>query len=138
MGVSVNAMAADDAKLTKEAKAASRAQARIEKNYKGAENVNWSKTDKFQVAEFTLNGAPMAAFYRRNELIGTTQRVTDYTEIAPLALKNVITKYSGYKMDVVKLIGDETVYFFNLKNEKENFILKVEADNSLSFFKRLL
>jgi len=104
----------------------------------GAEKVMWSKSPKFIRASYIKNGASMSAFYNwQNELIATTQRV-DITKLSATAIKNIIKEFGGYKMgEIIEYKNGQTLYFINLMDETKNFIVKVDADNSVSLFKNL-
>lgn len=104
----------------------------------GAKDVIWSKTGKFQKASFIKDGARMTAFYNwQNELIATTQ-IVDVTELPAKAIGNLVKYFPDNKMgEIVRYKNDETVYFVNLTNEKEDFIVKVDGSNNVSYFKRL-
>lgn len=104
----------------------------------GADNVTWTKSGKYQKASFVKDGARMTAFYNwQNELIATTQ-IVDVTELPARAIGNLVKNFPGNKMgEIVRYQNNETVYFVNLTNEKEDFIVKVDAGSNVSYFKRL-
>ena len=80
----------------------------------------------------------MTAFYNwQNELIATTQ-IVDVTELPAKAIGNLVKYFPDNKMgEIVRYKNNETVYFVNLTNEKEDFIVKVDGSNNVSYFKRL-
>lgn len=104
----------------------------------GAKNITWTKSAKFRKASFTKDGARMTAFYNwQNELIATTQ-IVDVTELPAQAISNLVKYFPGNKMgEIIRYKNDETVYFVNLINEKEDFIVKVDENNSINYFKKL-
>ena len=135
MVLSVVAFAKNDKEKDKERKSAV---AYYAHELKGAENVIWSKSGKFQKASFIKDGTRMTAFYNwQNELIATTQ-IVDVTELPSRAIQNLVKYFPGNKMgEIVRYKNNETVYFVNLTNEKEDFIVKVDAGNSVNYFKKL-
>lgn len=104
----------------------------------GAENVIWTKSGKFQKASFLKDGARMTAFYNwQNELIATTQ-IVEVTELPAKAIQNLVKNFPGNNMgEIVRYKNNETVYFVNLTSEKEDFIVKIDDANNVSYFKKL-
>lgn len=104
----------------------------------GAENVIWTKSGKFQKASFLKDGARMTAFYNwQNELIATTQ-IVEVTELPAKAIQNLVKNFPGNNMgEIVRYKNNETVYFVNLTSEKEDFIVKIDEANNVSYFKKL-
>ncbi|PRY55268.1 hypothetical protein B0I27_101237 [Arcticibacter pallidicorallinus] len=122
--------------------------------YYGAENVKWTVTSNFQKAVFTLEGKTMSAFFDRNgEYIATTQYVAA-EKIPAVGKKRLAKLYGDYKVnEVVRYDYDgqadahmqlltgkrfyNTSYFVNLKNEKENVLVKVTPDGDVSYIRSL-
>jgi hypothetical protein len=104
----------------------------------GAENLTWTKTAKFQKATYLKDGARMSAFYNwQNELIATTQ-IVDVTTLPAKAIRNLVKHFPGNQMgEIVRYKNGETIYFVNLTNAKEDFIVKVDTNNDTSYFKKL-
>jgi hypothetical protein len=136
MVLSVAAFAGNDKEKDKEKKSTSSSYYSHE--LVGAKNVTWSKSSKFQKASFIKDGARMTAFYTwQNELIATTQ-IVDVTDLPAKAINNLVKNFPGNQMgEIVRYKNGETVYFVNLTNEKEDFIVKVDDSNNVSYFKRL-
>jgi hypothetical protein len=136
MVLSVAAFAKNDKEKEKERRSASHSYFAHE--LVGAENVTWTKTGKFQKASFIKDGARMTAFYNwQNELIATTQ-IVEVTKLPAKAIQNLVKYFPGNKMgEIVRYKNNETVYFVNLTNEKEDFIVKVDGGSNVSYFKRL-
>lgn len=107
-------------------------------HFTGAENVTWSSSARFQKATFTKNGKTMTAFYDgQNELVGTTQLV-NITDLDPVAIKNLVKNYPNYQMgEIIKYSGNTVVYYVNLKNETENFLVEITPAMAVRFFKTL-
>ena len=135
MVLSVVAFAKNDKEKDKEKKSAVAYHAH---ELVGAKNVIWSKSAKFQKASFIKDGARMTAFYNwQNELIATTQ-IVEVTELPAKAIQNLVKYFPGNNMgEIVRYKNDETVYFVNLTSEKEDFIVKIDDANNVSYFKKL-
>ena len=105
-------------------------------HFYGAENVTWTTSSRFQKATFTKEGKTITAFYNaQNELVGTTQLVS-ITDLSAKAIKNLVKSYPNYQMgEIIKYSGNEEVYYVNLKNENENFLVEITADTNVRFFK---
>ncbi|GGH05479.1 hypothetical protein [Mucilaginibacter phyllosphaerae] len=108
-----------------------------------AENVTWKVTPKFQKATFTLDGVKKAAFYNlRGELIGVTENV-QFKELPTKAKKEIGLKYAGYfANEVIKFDNgdngfDSTAYFVDLKNDKEEVLVRVTPSAGVYFFQQV-
>lgn len=122
--------------------------------YYGAKDVKWTVTSNFQKAAFTLDGKTMSAFFDRNgEYIATTQYVVE-SKIPAVGKKRLAKLYADYKVsEVVRYDFDgdadahlqlltgkrfyNTIYFVNLKNDKESVLVKVTPDGDVSYVKSL-
>jgi hypothetical protein len=137
-GLSVGAIAKTNTDEGKEPKGTSPVKVKFDNDYTGAENVVWSSSTRFKKATFVKDGVYMTAFYnRQNEYVATTQ-VVDITQLAPAAIKNLIKYYPGYQMgEIIKYSGSDEAYFVNLRNEKENFLVKITTDANVGYFKDL-
>ncbi|MGY4536578.1 hypothetical protein ACVW0P_000985 [Mucilaginibacter sp. UYNi724] len=108
-----------------------------------AENVTWKVNSKFQKATFTIDGVKKSAFYNlRGELIGITENV-QFKELPAKAKKEIAAKYEGYfANEVIKLDNgdngfDSTVYFVDLKNDKEEVLVRVTPSAGVYFFQQV-
>ena len=108
-----------------------------------AENVTWKVTPQFQKATFTIDGVKKSAFYNsKGELIGVTQNV-QYRELPAKAKKEIGAKYEGYfANEVIKLdngdsSSDSIVYFVDLKNSKEEVLVRVTPTAGVYFFQQV-
>jgi hypothetical protein len=117
-------------------------------------NVLWRKTDYFDEAYFNQNNQSVTAYYDFDgKLIGTT---TDKTfNDLPLIGQNTITKrYKDYSVESVLLYdfkqqSDDPIsldnaqfansknYFALLNNGKNRFVLQVDPEGDVYFFKQL-
>lgn len=122
----------------KEAKISGTVKVKFTSAYADAENVVWSATPKFKKATFVQDGAQVTVFYNRlNEYVATTQLIT-VTQLPATAIKNLIKYYPGYQMgEIIKYTGADEAFFVNLRNEKENFLVKITGDATVGYFKDL-
>lgn len=146
---------ADDNKkgLAKEAEASYFAQNNFSAKFSNAQNVNWTVTNDFQKASFTLNGQKLAAFFDiKGDYIATTQYV-DIKKLPAISKSRLAKIYTGYQVeDVVKYDLDsqttqfdvltgrrnyDSIYFASLKNEKETVVVKITPDGEISYLKSL-
>jgi len=122
--------------------------------FKDAQAVKWSVDANCQKALFTFEGKQMTAFYSLSgEYLGVTH-TTEFTKVPADAQKEITTKYKEYTIgDVIEFqpavtnsasiysfssySNDEKVYFVDLKNDKEEFLLRVTPNSSVYFFKQI-
>ena len=137
-GLSVGSFAKTITDEGKEAKSNSPVKVKFSTEYADAENVVWTSSPRFKKATFVKDGVQTTAFYNHlNEYVATTQLV-DITTLSPVAIKNLIKHYPGYQMgEIINFTGTEEAYFINLRNEKENFLVIITADDSVGYFKDL-
>ena len=137
-GLSVGTFANPRTDEGKEIKNTSPLKVKFAREYADAENIVWSSSPHFKKATFWKDGVEMTAFYNRwNEHVATTQLV-EITQLAPTAIKNLIKRFPGYQMgQIIRYSGSEIAYFVNLRNEKENFLVIITADDSVGYFKDL-
>ncbi|MFD0793847.1 hypothetical protein ACFQZX_09470 [Mucilaginibacter litoreus] len=115
---------------------------KFNKDFYGAENVSWKVTANFQKVTFTIDGVKKSAFYNaKGDLIGITQNVL-FNELPAKARKEIAAKYEGYfANEVIKLENednfDSTVYFVDLKNDKEELLVRVTPYAGVYFFQKV-
>ncbi|RYU92328.1 hypothetical protein EWM62_02510 [Mucilaginibacter terrigena] len=112
-------------------------------DFSRAEGVTWKVNSKFQKATFTIDGVKKSAFYNlRGELIGVTENV-QFRALPEKARKEIAVKYEGYfANEVIKLDnGDDTLdsvaYFVDLKNSKEEVLVRVTPSAGVYFFQQV-
>ena len=122
--------------------------------FKDAKNITWIVDANCQKAMFDYEGKTMTAFYTlTGEYLGVTHTIA-FEQIPASAQKEILAGYRDYKVgDVIEFqpavtnsaslysfssySSDEKVYFVDLKNDKEEFILRVTPDASVYFFKQV-
>lgn len=122
-------------------------------DFKDAKDIVWKVDGNCQKADFTLDGQKYTAFYSLpGEYMGIT-RTIDFKVVPATAQKEIATQYAGYKVgEVIELqpravvtidpyassSNDEAkVYFVDLKNEKEEILVKVTSNSDVYFFKQI-
>jgi hypothetical protein len=124
-------------------------------DYKDAKNVLWKVDGNCQKAEFLLNNVKVTAFYSlTGEFLGLTQPVA-FDKVPVGAQKEIATHYKDYTIgEVIQLQPKQTaevsdgytsstykddsiVYFVDLKNAKEEILVRVTADADVYFFKQV-
>lgn len=108
-------------------------------DYSGAENVSWTVTESTQKAEFTLDGVKMTAFYNLNgDYMGTTKQVA-YKSISARAQKEIASRYKDYTIgQVIELnTGDGIQHFVDLKNDKNEILVRVAPTSAVYYFQQV-
>lgn len=122
-------------------------------DFKDAKDVLWKVDGNCQKAEFTLEGQKYTAFYSlTGDYMGVTRAVT-FKNVPAEAQKEINTQYAGYKVgEVIELqpkasvtvdpyaapsSNDSKVYFVDLKNEKEEILVRVTSNSDVYFFKQV-
>ena len=116
-------------------KVAPRVKAAFEKNFNGAVNVNWEKTEGYYFASFRLNAKEVTVAYNENgELLGTSQVIA--TTQLPLNVSlSLADKYSGYtlaKSATELTYQGETSYYIIAENSKQVVKLKCTSGGDIS------
>lgn len=111
-------------------KVSEKVKAEFEKNFSGAQQVNWKKNDEFYFAFFKLNESEVTAAYNESgELLGISRNI-DVKQL-PLNVSLAITeRYAGYTVanNVTELIFEgQTSYYVNIENSKKMLRLKCSS-----------
>jgi hypothetical protein len=122
-------------------------------DFKDAKDILWKVDGNCQKADFTLDGQKYTAFYSlTGEYMGVTRSV-DFKIVPAAAQKEIATEYAAYKIgEVIELQpkvavtidpyasasnDDAKVYFVDLKNAKEEILVKVTSNSDVYFFKQV-
>lgn len=115
-------------------------------------DVVWERGDFYDVAKFTEDGNSKKAYYDfDSHLIGVTWFVT-FADLPKRAQEEINEKYKEYEIGEVLYYDDnepidvdffifgsqfkhEDNYFVDLKNEAKHFILRVDSEGGVHFFK---
>lgn len=107
-------------------------------SFKSATEVNWTVSDNFYKASFTLNGQFVAAYYDANgDMIAMTRNISS-TQL-PIALQASLKKsYDGYWIsDLFELANEEgTNYYITLENADSKLVLKSTSDAEWTNFRK--
>lgn len=112
--------------------------AAFEKNFTGAENVSWEKSEEFYFASFQLNSKEVTAAYHENgQLVGLSREIT--TAQLPLNVSLAIgSKFEGYKLaeTTTELTFDgQTSYYVIAQNSNKVVKLKCSTDGNVTIVK---
>jgi hypothetical protein len=125
-------------------------------DFKDAKDVVWTVNGNCQKADFVLEGKKVAAFYSLSgEYLGITRDVT-YKSVPLAAQKEINSQYASYTIgEVIELqpkptdqsatdllsttsfSDDAKVYFVDLKNDKEEVLVRVTPNADVYFFKQV-
>jgi hypothetical protein len=122
-------------------------------DFKDAKETVWTVNGNCQKADFSMAGSKMTAFYSLSgEYLGTTRYVS-FKNVPAAAQKEIGSEYATYKVgEVVELeprqltqttdlssssLSDTKVYFVDLKNEKEEILVRVTPSADVYFFKQV-
>lgn len=98
----------------------------------------WNPEPGLKKAIIIRQGEAITAFYDRNNALLGTIRQVEIAILPPIAISNLLKNYPGYEMgEIVEFSGIDKTYFVNLKNNQNNFLVKVNPDSQVSFFKSL-
>ena len=117
-------------------------------------NVEWKRTDYYDVATFTDDSNLKKAYYDfSSQLIGTTWYV-NFTDLPARGQKEINEKYGDYAIGEVVFYDDnesvdvdffifesqfkhEDNYFVELTKDSKHIILRVDSEGDVHFFKNI-
>ncbi len=109
--------------------------AAFEKNFTGAVNVNWEKSEDFYFAFFILNAKEVTVAYNENgELLGLS-RVIAAAQLPLTVALSIADKYEGYTLakTVTELTYEgQTSYYVTAENSKQIIKLKCSSGGYIS------
>ena len=116
-------------------KVSTKVKAEFEKNFTGAVNVSWEKSDDFYFAYFEINAKKVSAAYNESgELLGISRIIA--TAQLPLNISMAIAnKYEGYDVEktVTEVIYEgQTSYYVTVENNKQELKLKCSSNADIS------
>jgi hypothetical protein len=109
--------------------------AAFEKNFTGAVNVNWEKTEGYYFAFFRLNEKEVTVAYNENgELLGTSQVIatTQLPLTVSLSLKERYKDYTLAKTATELTYQGQTSYYIIAENSKQILKLKCSTGGDIS------
>jgi len=111
----------------------------FQQNFKQAQNISWSKTDKYFTASFKLNDQFLFAFYSETgEYIGVGRNIPSGQ--LSLNLQTALKKdySSSWITEVIEFSAkDQTVYYVTVENADQIVTLNSSDGNSWSVLKKL-
>jgi hypothetical protein len=108
------------------------------KEFAGAQNVQWISSKDFVKATFTLNDQVVFAYYsQEGKLLGVTRNIVSGQ--LPINLLTSLKKnYSNYWIaDLFEMAAnDENTYYVTLENSDHKLVLKSNGTNGWEIFKK--
>jgi hypothetical protein len=115
-------------------KVSQQVKAAFEKNFTGAVNVNWEKSESFYFAYFELNAKAVSAAYNENgELVGTSRVITS-TQLPLNISLSLASKYDDYTLakTATELTFDgQTSYYISAENSKQVVRFKCSSNGDV-------
>lgn len=106
--------------------------------FKTATEVNWSVSENYFKADFSLNGLYVSAFYDgEGKMIALTRNISSLQ--LPITLQASLKKnYEGYWISgLVEMANEEgTAYYITLENADTKVVLKSTGNSDWSHYKK--
>ena len=121
-------------------------------DFANVSNVNWTRTSNYDIANFTLKGKELKAYYDSDsQLVGTTQYKT-IEDLPEKGQKILRDKYKDYSIGEIMFfnnndlnkspmllwgteIVDQSSYFVELTNATKKIVVNVDLGGNVSRFK---
>ena len=110
--------------------------ASFEAQFADASDVNWTVTDDYTKARFTMEGEQVEAFFNNSGDVIGTSRKTDLKRLPLNAIQKIRKNYSKYKVtETIEFeFNGERKYFVSLENDTDRKILEVSLYGDVSIF----
>ncbi|MBL0882095.1 MAG: hypothetical protein IBJ16_01890 [Chitinophagaceae bacterium] len=110
--------------------------ASFEAQFADAKDVNWTVTDSYTKARFTIEGEQVEAFFSASGDIIGTSRKTELKRLPLIAIQKIKKNYSKYTVtDTIEFeFNGERKYFVSVENESDRKILEVSLYGDVSIF----
>ena len=110
----------------------------FQKEFAGAQNVQWATTKDYVKATFTLNEQVVYAFYdQQGHLLGVTRNILSGQ--LPISLLTDLKKsYTNYWItDLFEMaVNSENVYYLTLEDSDHKVVLKSNGTNGWATFRK--
>jgi hypothetical protein len=110
----------------------------FQKEFAGAQNVQWVTTKEFVKATFVLNEQVVYAYYGQNgSLLGVTRNILS-GQLPINLLTDIKKNYGNYWIsDLFEMAANnENVYYLTLENGEHKIVLKSSGTNGWEVFKK--
>jgi len=110
----------------------------FEKEFAGAQHVEWATTKDFVKVTFTLNEQVVYAFYEQNgNLLGVTRNIVS-SQLPINLLTDLKKNYSTHWItDLFEMASNnENVYYVTLENSDQKLILKSSGTTSWEVYRK--
>lgn len=109
------------------------------KDFVGAQNVQWEVKEKFAKATFKLNSQVMFAFYsQEGDLLGVTRNIVS-SQLPIHLLADLKKSYGNYWItDLFEMSNDSsTTYYVTLENSTHTVVLKSSGTDGWELYSRV-
>lgn len=107
-------------------------------SFKDASDVNWTSSENYFKANFTLNGQFISAYYdAQGKMLALTRNITSFQ--LPITLQaNLKKNYDGYWIsDLFEMANEEgTFYYITIENADTRLVLKSTSSSEWSKFQK--
>ncbi|MDZ4072864.1 MAG: hypothetical protein U1C70_13645 [Sediminibacterium sp.] len=103
-----------------------------------ATDVNWTVTEDYSKAKFTIEGEQVEAFFNASgDMIGTSRK-TDLKRLPLNAIQKIRKSYGKYKVtETIEFeFNGERKYFVSLENDADRKILEVSLYGNVTIFEK--
>ncbi len=103
-----------------------------------ATDVNWTVTEDYTKAKFTIEGEQVEAFFNASGDVIGTSRKTDLKRLPLNAIQKIRKSYAKYKVtETIEFeFNGERKYFVSLENEADRKILEVSLYGNVTIFEK--
>lgn len=101
-----------------------------------AKEVNWTVTDNYSKAKFTIDGEQVEAFFNEaGDVIGTSRKV-DFKRLPLSAIQKIKKNYSKYQVtDTIEFdLSGNRKYYVSVEDGSDRKILEVSMYGEVSIF----
>lgn len=110
--------------------------ASFKSQFADATDVNWTVTEEYTKARFTIEGEQVEAFFNASGDVIGTSRKTDLKRLPLSAIQKIRKNYSKYKVtETIEFeFNGERKYFVSVENDTDRKILEVSLYGEVSIF----
>jgi hypothetical protein len=112
--------------------------AAFQAQFADATDVNWTVTEDYTKAKFTIEGEEVEAFFNASGDVIGTSRKTDLKRLPLNAIQKIRKSYAKYKVtETIEFeFNGERKYFVSLENDADRKILEVSLYGNVTIFEK--
>lgn len=112
--------------------------AAFQAQFADATDVNWTVTEDYTKAKFTIEGEQVEAFFNASGDVIGTSRKTDLKRLPLNAIQKIRKSYAKYKVtETIEFeFNGERKYFVSLENDADRKILEVSLYGNVTIFEK--